>query len=92
MGAFDSELFNLGFRFHRQQNKEKKVSKKALDKATAIEAMHRAEMPCIGSCGAACPNHLCNAHNGEAYNRDEAYALAVSKRIWWAIKKKGWLS
>ena len=89
MGAFDSELFNLGFRFYIQQNKVKKISKKALDKATAIEPMHRAEMPCIGSCGDACPNHWCNAHNGEAYNRDEAYALAVSKRIWWAIKKKG---
>ena len=33
-----------------------------------LESMHIAKMSCPGSCGSKCPNHFCNAHNGQEYN------------------------
>ncbi len=66
MGAFDSELYKLGYRFiHNQTHVE--PSQEVKDRTAAVEAMHLAKMPCPGSCGERCPNHYCPAHNGQPY-------------------------
>lgn len=32
-----------------------------------LKDMHLAKMGCPASCGSKCPNHFCNAHNGQEY-------------------------
>jgi hypothetical protein len=64
MGAFDSELYALGYRRYSSKSEEvNKLTAKDIFRKT----VHDVTMPCPGSCGSACPNHNCWAHNGEAY-------------------------
>lgn len=37
------------------------------DHYSHLKNMHLVKMGCPGSCGSRCPNHFCNAHNGEEY-------------------------
>jgi hypothetical protein len=67
MGAFDGELYRLGYKFEAQTLKTKSLPKAALDRSKAIEQMHLAVMPCPGSCSSVCPNHQCPSHNGKPY-------------------------
>jgi len=80
MGAFDSELYALGFRFNNGSTttKPKKPSKKEI----WLENLHTPKMPCPGSCGAACPNHYCEAHNGNPYEPQPP------KVLWSIIKQQ----
>lgn len=61
MGAFNGELYALGYRFNTAEAPEQ-VAKKKFQ-----EILHVASWPCVGSCGQRCPNHHCNSHNGEPY-------------------------
>lgn len=65
MGAFDGELYALGYRFNNGSNPTK--PKKPTKKEIWLENLHTPKMPCPGSCGEACTNHFCSAHNGTSY-------------------------
>ena len=67
MGAFNGELYALGYRFNTASNKEVVQTPDQLAKRGFQETLHVAAYPCVGSCGQRCPNHHCNAHNGEPY-------------------------
>ena len=60
MGAFDGELYKLGYRFSYHE-KQEEVPQEVLDRRKAVAEMHIAAMPCPGSCGSACANHHCPA-------------------------------
>lgn len=66
MGAFNAELYALGYRFP-SYTEESPIPQSVKDRDTAIAAMHLAKMPCPGSCGERCPNHHCPAHNSQSY-------------------------
>jgi hypothetical protein len=68
MGAFDGELYKLGYRFSYHK-KQEKVPQEVLDREKAVAEMHIAAMPCPGSCGSACANHHCPSHNDQQYER-----------------------
>lgn len=67
MGAFNSELYALGYRFNTGASEEVTQTPEQLAKRRFQETLHVAAYPCVGSCGQRCPNHHCNAHNGEPY-------------------------
>lgn len=67
MGAFNGELYTLGYRFNTASNKEVAQTPEQVAKKKFQETLHVASWPCVGSCGQRCPNHHCNSHNGEPY-------------------------
>jgi len=67
MGAFDGELYSLGYRFSTSNAIDDCKSEARIDKEKFNAALHVAKMPCPASCGSACANHFCPAHNGSAY-------------------------
>jgi hypothetical protein len=61
MGAYDSELYSMGYRFTA---KIKSVEiKSPTERDLFLQQLHVAIQPCIGHCGNECLNHWCNAHN-----------------------------
>lgn len=93
MGAFDGELYALGYRFESgsSANNNKKPSQKyvaKMKKAAAVTDMHLARMPCPGSCGSACSNHFCSSHNGEPYDWITSFCLRNRMTLW---EKSQWL-
>ena len=89
MGAFDGELYQLGYRFYESREEKPGPSPEAIARKDAVEQMHLAKMPCPGSCGEACPNHHCSAHNGEPYNWVNSFALRYRFTIY---EKQEWLA
>lgn len=75
MGAFDGELYQLGFRFSEPIRKENPISKEVAARRQEVENMHVAQMPCPGSCGSVCPNHFCSSHNGQQYDWVVSYIV-----------------
>jgi len=70
MGAFDSEMYALGYRGHsRIQAHAMEETPEQVAKRLFRETVHQARMPCPGFCGSICPNHYCSAHNGDEYVR-----------------------
>lgn len=67
MGAFNGELYALGYRFNTASNKEVAPTPEQIAKKKFQETLHVASWPCVGSCGQRCPNHHCKSHNGEPY-------------------------
>ena len=68
MGAFDGELYRLGYRFEVREQKQNSLPKAVVERRIAVEQLHFATMPCPGSCSEVCPNHQCSAHNKQPYN------------------------
>jgi hypothetical protein len=70
MGAFDGELYRLGYRFYTPDEPEpQRVNTVAMIRAEYFDKQHKVHMQCPGSCGAACSNHYCSAHNGSTYEK-----------------------
>jgi hypothetical protein len=80
MGAFDGELYRLGYRFPSRAEREE-VPQEVLDRRKAVAEMHLAVMPCPGSCGSACANHHCAAHN------DQQFEKSIKPRILGILEK-----
>lgn len=80
MGAFDGELYALGYRFNHGTTSSK--PKKPTKKEIWVENLHTPKMPCPGSCGSACANHFCSAHNGTPYEPEPP------KVLWSTIKQQ----
>lgn len=66
MGAFDGELYQLGYRFY--EPKQERLAPTPSPREEVVRRMHVAAMPCPGSCGSVCPNHYCACHTGEEYD------------------------
>ena len=89
MGAFDGELSRLGYRVYESSEKTPEPSPEVLDRRAAVAQMHVAHMPCPGSCGEACTNHYCWAHNGQPYNWINSFALRYRFTMY---EKQEWLA
>lgn len=68
MGAFNVELYRLGYIGHTVSNSDNEQPT-VNTKNKLIETLHLVKMECPGSCGKRCPNHWCNAHNGQPYEK-----------------------
>jgi hypothetical protein len=73
MGAFDAELYTLGYRFYATEDVHRDMDPSVKLRADAVAKMHLAIMPCPGSCGEVCANHHCSMHNGKTYNQLTSY-------------------
>lgn len=66
MGAFNVEIYRLGYRLFSPSISSE--TNRPID--TFTSNLHVAQVPCPGHCGKKCPNHHCPAHNHEKYSLD----------------------